>query len=370
MKAFTCFLASVVLALTSGVFADDNSDSTIPNFNDGPHVYWHDDSTVTILYYCNETVDSQTVTIGTALSFGGFCDDSLTEYLITTGDRPAETQIVEGASRIMALSDIHGEYEYLVDILQKSGAIDENLRWSWGDGHLVIDGDIFDRGDMVTECLWLVYGLQQQARAAEGEVHFVLGNHELMVMRGDNRYVNDKYIEGICRKTRIKHEDLFGPDMELGRWLRRQPTLLKINDILFVHGGISPSLLNRSLDIAAINDETCRGFDLRSSQLAFDQPARFLFGGEGPFWYRGFHYAMDDDYAMATPDGIDSILSYFGVSAVVVGHTQVDSVMGLFENRVFAIDVPFEDIYSLEALLWEDGKFFRVSGSGEKMLLK
>ncbi len=234
-------LISLVLLLPLAVVAEENSDSTVINFNDGPHIYWHNDSVATILYYCNESVDSQTVTVVDTLRFNGFCDDSLTEYVIVSGDIEIEPYIIEGASKIIAVSDIHGEYEYFVDILINSGVIDSSLNWVWGNGHLVIDGDVFDRGDLVTECLWLIYRLEQQAEAAGGEVHFVLGNHELMVIRGDNRYVHDKYIKGICRKTRIKHEDLFGPDMELGRWLRSKLTLLKINDILFVHGGISPT---------------------------------------------------------------------------------------------------------------------------------
>ena len=70
--------------------------------------------------------------------------------------------------------------------------IDTDLTWSFGDGHLVIVGDVFDRGPNVTECLWLIYRLEQEASAAGGAVHFLLGNHELMVMRGDLRYLNER----------------------------------------------------------------------------------------------------------------------------------------------------------------------------------
>ncbi len=122
--------------------------------------------------------------------------------------------------------------------------------------------------------------------------------------------------------------------------------------------------------MADINSEVRRGLDLRSSELVFDEPARLLFGGKGPLWYRGFHYEMEDDYPIATSEGIDSILNYFGVSAIVVGHTGVDSVLSLFESKVYAIDVPYEDMFSLEALLWENGRFYRITGSGEKKPLE
>ena len=100
--------------------------------------------------------------------------------------------IFEGIENIVALSDIHGQYELAVEILKNNQIIDEDLNWNFGTGHLVIVGDIFDRGDYVTEVLWLVYELEKQAKAAGGFVHFLLGNHEYMVMHKDLRYIHKK----------------------------------------------------------------------------------------------------------------------------------------------------------------------------------
>ncbi len=52
---------------------------------------------------------------------------------------------------------------------------------------------MFDRGEQVTECLWLIYSLEEKAKAVGGYVHFVLGNHEIMNLQGDFRYVQEKY---------------------------------------------------------------------------------------------------------------------------------------------------------------------------------
>ncbi|MEQ9007674.1 MAG: metallophosphoesterase, partial [Ekhidna sp.] len=86
-----------------------------------------------------------------------------------------QPSIFTGVDKIAALSDIHGQYDLAVEILRNNQIIDAELNWSFGDGHLVIVGDIFDRGDKVTVALWLIYELEQQARAVDGRVHYLLG---------------------------------------------------------------------------------------------------------------------------------------------------------------------------------------------------
>ncbi|MEW5924135.1 MAG: metallophosphoesterase [Candidatus Zixiibacteriota bacterium] len=347
------------------VFADSAMDVMPVNYNDGPHVYWHNDTLATVIYLCDSVLDKFDIAATDTLRFYGLCWDGETEYKIPVGEHQVPPCEYQNVSKIFAISDIHGEYESLVDILINAGVIDDDLRWSWGEGHLVFNGDIFDRGDKVTECLWLIYRLEQEAIQAEGAVHFILGNHELMVLRGDNRYVNEKYLDGIVKRTRISHEDLFGPDMELGRWLRSKNTVEKINGILFVHGGLSPYVAAKEYSLLEINDAVRRSLDLRSSQLAFDSEAQLLFKSRGPFWYRGFFYGVEDDYPQITGVGVSSILSQYSADAIVVGHSEIDSVSALYENRIYGIDVSLEDLGHYEALLWQDGVFYRVEEDGE-----
>ena len=190
-----------------------------------------------------------------------------------------------------------------------------------------------------------------------------------MVLRGDNRYVNDKYLKGIARRSRISHQDLYGPDMELGRWLRTLPTAIRLNGIIFVHAGLSPAVMQRNLSLKDINVVIRNGLDLRSSRVAFSDTVKFLFGSQGPLWYRGYHYEMENCYAMATASQLDSILEYYGADAIVVGHTEVDSVLGLFNGRIIAIDVPVDELGGLQALLWENGRFYRVGPAGERQVM-
>jgi hypothetical protein len=188
-----------------------------------------------------------------------------------------------------------------------------------------------------------------------------------MPLRGDCRYVHDKYLKGIARKSRIRYEDLFGADMELGRWLRSKNTAVIINSLLFIHAGVSPALLDRDLALSELNNSVRAHIDLPSSQLAFSDLPKFLFGSQGPFWYRGYFEEMEGRYPQAADSDVDRALAQYEASAVVVGHTGVEHVTGLYGNRVIAIDVPVEDLGFLEGLLWEDGRFHRVTGNGDKL---
>lgn len=347
----------------SPVVADTASPSAAA-LDDGPHIFWHSDSMATVFYMCGGDIDSQTFDIRDTLRFRGLCSDSAVEYVIPAGEPAVEACVYENVSRILAVSDIQGEYDLFVDILVRAGMVDDDLRWAWGDGHLVINGDVFDRGEKVTECLWLIYRLEQEAKDKGGRVHFILGNHDLMAMRGDLRYVHKKYLDGIVKKSRIAYEDLYGPDMEMGRWLRARHTAVIINGILFVHGGISLDLIGKGYALDDLNRTVRRSLDLRSSQVAFSDEAKLLFKRRGPFWYRGYHYEMEGDYPQATAAEVDSILSFYGADAIVVGHTEVDQVAALYDGRVWAIDVPADELGALQALLWQGGRFYRVTGDG------
>ena len=336
------------------------------SLNDGPHVIWPNDSTIVVVYYCNEQLIKQPMSITGDVSYNGLCDDSLTQYTISPEPFavPAERYTTEAP--ICIVSDIHGEFQHFVNVLTASGVIDDKLHWKYGDGHLVIDGDVFDRGDRVTECLWLIYCLEQEAAKVGGLVHMLLGNHELMVLQGDDRYINDKYLQGIARKSRIKHEELYGVDSHLGRWLRSKNTVEIINDMLFVHGGLSPALIDSGYTIASVNQAARAAIDLRSSQLIFNDSARFIFGSLGPFWYRGYHYEMEGRYPQASSADIDRLLAYYDARSIVVGHTGVDTIAALYNGQVIAVDMDVEALGCLQALVWQDNRLYRVSGNGGK----
>jgi hypothetical protein len=326
--------------------------SVVDTADEGPHIYWREESIAVVMYLCEGEIQVQQLIARGELRFRGLCSDSATEHVVPAREPRIEPSEFSDVPRILAVSDIHGEYEALVELLTNARVIDEQLHWSWDKGHLVVVGDVFDRGDRVTECLWLIHRLEREAREAGGRVHYLLGNHEMMVLRGDNRYVNVRYLDGLPNETVIVHRDLYGPDMEFGRWLRSKHVAVKLNDIVYGMG------------LDDLNEVIRRIIDARSYELMFSLQLWFANGDTGPLWYRGYH-GIRPEYAQATSEQVDAILDFYDAEAVVVGHTEVDYVESLYEGRVFGVDVPVDDLGSLQGLLWEDGTWFRVVGTGE-----
>jgi len=337
------------------------------SLDDGPHVYLQRPSGATVFYLCDGEVSKREYENQDTVRFHGFCRDTVNSYTIPLQVHEVQPHVYTNVSRVFAVSDIHGEYEAFVDLLTKSGVIDKSLHWNWGNGHLVIVGDVFDRGDRVTECLWLIYRLEQEASQDGGRVHYILGNHETMVLRNDLRYVNDKYLKGVVRKTKISYADLFGPDMVLGRWLRAMPTLVKLNNVLFVHAGIAPDFIDSDRDMEYVNNLTRSSIDYKTYRTAFDEELQNLYGSKGPFWYRGL--VTENRYPRAAQDEVERILDFYGAESMVIGHTEVDQVTSFYGGLVTAIDVPLEDLGSLQGYLWEDNTVYRVTGSGEREIL-
>lgn len=377
-------IAIFPLVLGAGLWALPTGDRPDPaplptaadSLNDGPHVYWEDDQHAVVFYLCSDTVPAVRYEGRGTIGFRGLCADTATSYLVSTAPPTPARDVWENVPRILAIGDVHGEYDHLVMFLQRAGVIDSTGAWAWGTGHLVVLGDIVDRGAQVTECLWLLHRLEQEAALAGGRVHVLLGNHEMMVMRGDLRYPHERYKSGIVRYLGIRYPDLFGPEMELGRWLRSKPVALKLNDLLFVHGGIAPEIAARGLDIATINRVFRESLDRSSIALLFSDVPGLLLGNTGPLWYRGYltpgvDYAPSSPvvYPPATAAQLDSVLAFYGTKAVVVGHTTMSQVMRLREGRVYATNVSPDMLGSFQGLLWEDGEFQMVTGLGTLMPL-
>ena len=117
----------------------------------------------------------------------------------------------------------------------------------------MIVGDVFDRGDKVTETLWALFKLEKQAKAAGGKVHLLLGNHEFMILHGDIRYINPKY-RFTTGSFGIEYPKLYDQHTVMGRWLRSKNISTVINGIGFVHGGYSQELLNKESSLKVLNN--------------------------------------------------------------------------------------------------------------------
>lgn len=64
---------------------------------------------------------------------------------------------IPSPKKLFAISDLEGEFDAMVHLLQANGILDNALNWSYGSGHLVLIGDMVDRGKNVVSLLWLIY---------------------------------------------------------------------------------------------------------------------------------------------------------------------------------------------------------------------
>ncbi|MBS1766644.1 MAG: metallophosphoesterase [Acidobacteria bacterium] len=274
---------------------------------------------------------------------------------------PPDAAVFPPAAHIAAVSDVHGHLDDLLALLKAQGIVDGKLHWAFGRGHLVIAGDVVDRGDQVTQALWFIRELEGEALRAGGRVHLLLGNHEAMLMGGDLRYTAPLYVDAPAGMPSVV--DLFGPDSEFGRWLRSKPALIRIGSILFVHGGLSPDLAARGFSLDRINT------DLRTrlgSRGGGSDAAGFLLGPEGPLWFRGYFESQEGALSDAQ---VEAVLSAFKAKAIVVGHTTVAQVESLHGGQVYAIDAGLK-LGRGELWLWEKGKAWRGLKDGRKMELE
>jgi len=203
----------------------------------------------------------------------------------------------------------------------------------------------------VTECLWLIYKLEQEAREQGGAVHFILGNHEVMALKGDHRYVSLKY-KRLTKYLDLEYKELFSPATELGRWLRTKNTIEKIGSTLFVHGGVSPEVAETTSSLLQIND-TVRSYLNHQSPEAEGQLSQLILGNNGPLWYRRYIEKPIRN------DKLESILSKYKAKQVVIGHTIVNEISAHYDRKVYAIDVT-RNSKKYTALLIEQNNYYRV----------
>src|SRR6187399_952828 len=106
--------------------------------------------------------------------------------LAVPGAAPASCEL-DGVERIVAVGDVHGAYDRFTEILRAAGVIDQDRHWSGGRTHLVQLGDVVDRGPDSRKALDFLMSLEKEAAAAGGQVHALIGNHEVMRMLSDMR---------------------------------------------------------------------------------------------------------------------------------------------------------------------------------------
>lgn len=305
-----------------------------------------------------------------------------------------------GVARIVAVGDIHGDYENYLQVLREAGLINGRNKWVGGETHFVQVGDLPDRGPDTDKVIRHLMGLEKQAKKAGGYVHALIGNHEAMNIIGDLRYVHpgeyaafktrrskglrDNYYQrvvdhlGSLEKPPVideafrdawmqehplgyvEHRQIWHPGGEFGKWVAGHNAVIKINRTLFVHGGLGPMTLELSL--AGMNEQI-------RAELSNPVPAQGLLAEaeEGPLWYRGLSRTETELEAAH----LDALLAHFDADRIVVGHTPgFGTVVPRFASQVLAIDSGISAHYGgqrASLLIEEDGLF--TTQRGERVVI-
>jgi hypothetical protein len=269
--------------------------------------------------------------------------------------------------RIVAVGDLHGDFNAWIDIARAAGLVDSNNRWAGGHTILVQVGDVTDRGPDSLKIIRNLMQLQKAAKRTGGRVVTLVGNHEAMNMIGDLRYTTPgefaafansgsaarrdqtyeafrTQIETVYRAMDpkmspaaimaawlkvtplgwVEQRAAWKPDGELGAWARSNPAVAKIGDTVFVHGGISAEYSTFSID--EINRRVA------AALTAVDDSDKSILNDQlGPLWYRGLAgrgpEAEAGRPAASVPprptvdEEVATVLKAYGAKRLVIGHT-------------------------------------------------
>jgi hypothetical protein len=351
--------------------------------------------------------------------------------LMLAGWAWAASAPAEAPRSVIAIGDVHGDFDDFVAILQHTGLIDKQNHWTGGKTTLMQVGDLLDRGPKPRDVMDLVMALEKEAAKDGGRVESLLGNHEVMNIMGDLRYVTPENYASFADakseerrrsaykdylKWRESHTALLAevsPPLELteaewmarhpagfveqreafsrkgnyGKWLRGHAALAEISGVIFLHGGISPSLASMKLSEinSRIRDEIS-AFDtykqymvderlilpffnlqeiaaVAQAEISAEKKSRvpsnpelqarisqFLqfpgwvsVGVDGPLWFRGYDQWSEEE---GSPQ-VDKILQFLKADRLVVGHTvqKGGNIRCRFGGKVFLIDTGMLSTY-------------------------
>ncbi|MBN2318512.1 MAG: metallophosphoesterase [Acidobacteria bacterium] len=321
--------------------------------------------------------------------------------------------------KIIVIGDIHGDYDNFLSLLKGLHLVGNDLHWTGEKTHFVQIGDILDRGPGAKYAMDLLMRLEKEAPDSGGMVHVIIGNHEELNVTGrvfdypdyvtveqfvsflpesfrkskERKYLADfadkngaraassgpdpvsdmglrAYWQNLIRKDKeAQRAYVTSFNRNYGRWLAQKNSVIKINDIIFSHAGISEKYATwRLRDI----NEAVRS-ELRLFMQYLEDPSRLsghlkfkiLYDNQGPLWYRGL--ATRDE--KETEKEIIRILDALNARVMVTGHNffQNGKRMPLhgiqdiryYGGRVYNTDTGINRVYHglVAALTIEGGKF-------------
>ncbi|NOX95482.1 MAG: protein-tyrosine-phosphatase [Alphaproteobacteria bacterium] len=306
-------------------------------------------------------------------------------------------------TRIVAIGDLHGDYDAYESLLTEAELIDNRGRWVGGKTILIQMGDVPDRGPDSLKIILHLQKLQRQAARKHGRVIALIGNHEAMNMTGDLRYVHPgEYQTFVTRNSKllrertyesnrevidafylaqnaalssveiktkwfedtplgkIEHQSAWAPTGKIGKWVMQNPAVAIVGDSLYVHGGVSEKYASYSVD--DINQMAAAALAERSTY-----PMNIINDELGPLWYRGNVrpltiseppvvsnlettgepiMAAVTDTPLSQEEEIDLVLRTFGVARIIVAHTPaLQGIKASSGGKLIQIDTGIADYY-------------------------
>jgi len=185
----------------------------------------------------------------------------------------------------------------------------------------------------------LLERLRSEAKKVGGKVIPLLGNHELMNLSGDWRYVlpSEQATFGSLQ-DRI---NAFKPTGFIGRFLFELDLVVRVDTTVFCHGGVHPRFAVHGVDW--INNMThAQLLEYHESNGKRGDPVG-LFGGNGPTWYRDYALKPEDEICPV----LDEALELLNATRMVVGHTVQPGgrITSRCDGRIVLIDVGISAAY-------------------------
>lgn len=194
-------------------------------------------------------------------------NDECSEYSI-------HPQVIGPVERIIAIGDVHGDFDYLIHLLKIARVIDNDYEWIGGNTYVIQLGDQIDNcrpyynhcsdkdatpNDKASDIQIINFlgDLHDEALRQGGAVISLLGNHEILNIEGDLSYVSYENIkESHGTKGRIKD---FSSTGKIGKKIIcTHPPAIIIGTNLFVHAGILPQIIEIIPELRDILKQTIK----------------------------------------------------------------------------------------------------------------
>lgn len=225
------------------------------------------------------------------------------------------------SSPFFLFGDIHGQFEATVELLQDRDLIDTAHRWKGGNATIWFLGDFVDRGPCGIAAIELVMCLQQEAKQSGGNVHALLGNHDVLLLAASR--FGEQQTTGPGGTFKTDWELNGGVTTDLANlterhiaWLSHLPALSRVNELLLVHADAA-FYLDYGHSIEAVN---------QAVQAVLQDGHPDAWDALLDAFSRRFEF--DENHSPQARAILEHFLDTYGGTQLVHGHTPISSMTG------------------------------------------